>query len=344
MGLFSRGSCSSLLLRIGSTKNAFSSLTVDRQMTSSQFPSSSSDHGSQHSAAGTGVLEGEVVQDPRAYIQEQRSRYRLVQELFQAPTPVSIYMIGVIALVYLWCLFVDYRLVGEFALNPNMSVYYGANWAPPVHAENEWWRLLSSVFFHGGMLHILFNGYAIYILAPTVERLSGGARLFIIMIAAGIGGSVASLLWSDAPSVGISGAVFGLVGALLGITRKFRSYLPDKMAVNIRRGMIQIALINLAIGFMIPMIDNAAHIGGFVTGFVVAMLLNSRLNETPMALKRAKAYALALAVLSAWSLVMAFGEWRECGQSELGYFGCYAEYGLFGDLAVEDLRPTSIPE
>lgn len=343
LGTFSRERGYRLLLRMCSLRRSLL-LTVDRQMTPLHSPTSSSGPASHPSAVGAGVLEGEVVQDPRAYIRDQRSRYRLVQELFQAPTPVTLYVIGAIVLVYLWCLFVDYRLLGSLSVDPRESIFFGANWAAPIREEQEWWRLLSSVFFHGGWLHILFNGYAIYVLAPTVERLSGSARLFIILIVSGIGGSLASFLWSDMPSVGISGAVFGLVGALLGMTRKFGSYLPDKMAVSIRRGMIQIAVINLVIGFVIPVIDNAAHIGGFVAGLAVSLLMNSRLNETPLALKRAQALALALAGLAAWSLVMTFGEWRECGQSQAGYSLCYEEYMTAQPAAADGGTPAALPE
>lgn len=282
------------------------------------------------------MLEGEFLHDEHAYIYEQRSRYRLVQELFQAPTPVTFYLIGLIVLVYAWCLYLDYQLLGVFAGDPKLSIFYGANWGPVIRGENQWWRTLSSVFLHGGLIHILFNGYALYVLGPTVERLSGGARFFIIVIAAGIGGALASYVGSGAPSVGISGSVFGIVGALLGIIRKFRAHLPDEMAARIRRGMIQIALINLGIGFVVPVIDNAAHIGGFVAGFLVALLMNSRLNETAGQASRARAFAVILAGIAAWSLVMMYGEAQRCSVSESAFENCYAPYFQVQERAGTD--------
>src|SRR5690625_3600657 len=92
---------------------------------------------------------------------------------------ITYLLIGVIVAVYIWCLSIDHSLLGKWDSAPRVSIYMGANWPPPIHAEGQWWRTLSSVFLHGGLLHIGFNAYALYVLGPMVERLSGGARYFI---------------------------------------------------------------------------------------------------------------------------------------------------------------------
>lgn len=275
---------------------------------------------------GGEVIEPELLQDPYHYQREQHARYEQIRYLFSLPTPITYLLIGVIVAVYIWCLSIDHSLLGKWDSAPRDSIYMGANWPPPIHAEGQWWRTLSSVFLHGGLLHIGFNAYALYVLGPMVERLSGGARYFILIVAAGLGGAVASLVWSDAPSVGISGSIFGLVGALLGIIRKFRDELPDQMAISIRRGMIQIALINLGIGLVHPMIDNAAHIGGFVTGFVVASLMQSRLRAPDHNAQRAAIAALLLAGLSAYAMLQMHEQNKTCGRSEQAFMACYADY------------------
>lgn len=272
------------------------------------------------------VIEPELLHDPYQYQLDQHARYQQIRYLFSQPTPITYLLIGIIVAVYIWCLSIDHSLFGNWDSSPRVSLYLGANWPPLIHGEGQWWRTLSSVFLHGGLLHIGFNAYALYVLGPMVERLSGGARYFILIVAAGLGGAVASLLWSDAPSVGISGSIFGLVGALLGIIRKFRDELPDQMATSIRRGMIQIALINLGIGLVLPMIDNAAHIGGFVTGFLVASLMQSRLRTSDANAQRAAVAALLLAGLSTYAMLQMYEQNKVCGRSEHAFMTCYADY------------------
>lgn len=283
------------------------------------------------------VIEAELLQDPYHYEREQHARYQQVRLLFSQPTPVTYLLIAVIVAVYIWCLSIDHALLGRWDATPRISLYLGANWPPPIHGEGQWWRTLSSVFLHGGLLHIGFNAYALYILGPMVERFSGSARYFILIVAAGLGGAIASLMWSPSPSVGISGSIFGLVGALLGIIRKFEDELPDQLAAGVRRGMIQIALINLGIGLVLPMIDNAAHIGGFVTGFVVASMMQSRLRPQKGHPQRAVVAAIILAGLCVVSMWQMREQRHTCGRSEQSFMVCYGKY--MQELQNDDASP-----
>jgi membrane associated rhomboid family serine protease len=131
---------------------------------------------------------------------------------------------------------------------------------------NEWYRLLTSVFLHGSVLHIMFNMYVLIVLGPTLERLLGHGRFLVLFLVAGLGGSITSY-WLSSPtslSVGASGAIFGLMGALLVAGRRLRA--------DVTQVVVLIA-INLAIGFIFGGIDWRAHVGGLVTGAAMAAVM-----------------------------------------------------------------------
>ncbi len=135
---------------------------------------------------------------------------------------------------------------------------------PPAIAVNgEYWRLLSSAFLHGGILHILFNMYVLFVLGPTLERILGHLRYSVLYIVAALGGAVASFMFSDilTVSVGASGAIFGLMGALVVAGRRLRYDITQ---------VLVLLVINVVIGFMSPGVDWRAHLGGLVVGAAVA--------------------------------------------------------------------------
>jgi membrane associated rhomboid family serine protease len=132
-----------------------------------------------------------------------------------------------------------------------------------ISIENEWWRLITSAFLHGGWLHIAFNMYVLFALGPTLERLLGHSRYLVLYLVSALGGAVVSYAFSDVMtvSVGASGAIFGLMGALVVAGRKLR--------YDITQVLILLA-VNFAIGFMAPGVDWRAHVGGLVVGAAVA--------------------------------------------------------------------------
>jgi membrane associated rhomboid family serine protease len=138
-------------------------------------------------------------------------------------------------------------------------------WPIGIAANGEWWRLLSAAFLHGSFLHIAFNMYVLFALGPTLERILGHWRYLILYVLAAIGGSVASYVISDmnTVSVGASGAIFGLMGALVVAGRRLKY---DVTQVLVLLG------INVAIGFFSPGVDWRAHLGGLVTGAIVAAI------------------------------------------------------------------------
>jgi membrane associated rhomboid family serine protease len=136
---------------------------------------------------------------------------------------------------------------------------------PSIAIDNEWWRLITSAFLHGGWLHIAFNMYVLYALGPTLERLLGHSRYLVLYLMAALGGAVCSYAFSDVMtvSVGASGAIFGLMGALVVAGRKLR--------YDITQVLVLLA-VNFAIGFLAPGVDWKAHVGGLVIGAAVAAI------------------------------------------------------------------------
>ena len=160
--------------------------------------------------------------------------------------------------------------VGVFALGYVMGVksldIYSLGMIPDaISIDHQWYRLITSAFLHGGFLHIAFNMFALYQLGPALEALLGSKRFLALYLIAALGGGVASYLFSAANtvSVGASGAIFGLMTASIVVGRQ------------IGADISQIALwlgINVLIGFSSPGIDWRAHLGGAITGAVVASI------------------------------------------------------------------------
>ena len=130
-------------------------------------------------------------------------------------------------------------------------------------AAGEYYRLLTSAFLHGGIVHLLLNMYALYLFGPQLEAALGRLRFIVLYVVSALGGSALSYAFASPvqPSLGASGAVFGLLGAYLVINRRLgRSNTP----------VLMLLAINLAYGFLVPNIDWRAHLGGLVTGGLVA--------------------------------------------------------------------------
>jgi rhomboid protease GluP len=143
----------------------------------------------------------------------------------------------------------------------------------PAVRGGEVWRLFTASFLHGGLVHLLVNGLALATLGPTVEALYGRALLFLVFLIGGAAGFALSTLLVPQPSLGASAGIFALLGVLLGFALRERSRLPPP----VRRGMIQeilgVAAMNLALGVIVPYVDNAAHVGGFSGGLALGLLL-----------------------------------------------------------------------
>ena len=142
--------------------------------------------------------------------------------------------------------------------------------------SGEIWRLLTAGFLHGGIMHLLFNMYTLYVIGTQIENFIGKKKYLLIyffsMICAGL---MSCALSERSVSVGASGAIFGLLGSLVYFGFYYRLYLGSIL----KNQIIPLILINLAIGFLFTGIDNAAHIGGLIAGLFIAMGLGVQRKE-----------------------------------------------------------------
>ena len=153
-------------------------------------------------------------------------------------------------------------------------IAWGANLRELTVGQHQWWRLVTSMFLHWGLLHLLFNFWVLKEVGPKVERLFGNLRFLLLYMTSGVAGSLCSAFWhADAWSVGASGAIFGLFGGLIGYTLVRGRAMPDLAMRGIRRWGIGFVTINVILGMSSPQIDMACHLGGLAGGFFCSLLL-----------------------------------------------------------------------
>jgi membrane associated rhomboid family serine protease len=161
-------------------------------------------------------------------------------------------------------------------------------------AEGEWWRLLTAAFLHYGPIHLAMNMLVLWFIGPALEEFLGHGRYALLYVVSGLAGSAGALLWSSAPTVGASGAIWGLMGAAL-IFEWRRIYVFGGQAMGL-------VVLNLAITFLIPGISKGGHIGGLIGGAAAALVFLA-LRRTPAA---ATAGVAAIGVVSvAFALLVA---------------------------------------
>ena len=149
---------------------------------------------------------------------------------------------------------------------------FGAMYGPFI-ADGEYWRLFTAMFLHVGWQHLLFNGFGLFLFGQQVEKFYGPYRFVTIYVLAGLAGSVASFTLNDTTvGAGASGAIFGILGALVAFFVIHRDMLGDFGRQSLT-GLLVLAGINLVIGFSMPNVDNFAHMGGFAAGFALALPL-----------------------------------------------------------------------
>jgi rhomboid protease GluP len=144
----------------------------------------------------------------------------------------------------------------------------GATGAVPWQ-EGQWWTLFTAIYLHGGLLHILFNVLWIRQLGPAVEELYGPSRLIIVFTVAGAAGFLASNLLVYDFTIGASGSIFGLLGALVAFGQKR----GGTFGAMVLRQYGQWAVVLFVLGFLMPGVNNIAHAGGFVGGFAAGLML-----------------------------------------------------------------------
>jgi rhomboid protease GluP len=163
--------------------------------------------------------------------------------------------------------------------------------------QGWWWTIFSAIYLHGGLLHIFFNLMWVRQLGPNVTEVYGPGRAFIIFTVAGATGFLASNLLGNAPTIGASGSIFGLLAALIVYGRRRRISMLSAQ-------LWQWAIVLFVMGFFMSGVNNWAHLGGFAGGWLAAMAMRfeDEKRETPLV----QVLALALLALTAFAVVMSF--------------------------------------
>lgn len=191
---------------------------------------------------------------------------RVAEKIFSPKRIVVTYAIIGICVV----LFALMYLFGNGSEDSITLINFGANLDTLVKS-GEYYRLFTCMFLHIGIMHLLCNMYSLYVIGREVETVYGKWKYLAIYLISGICGSIFSLAFNhNTISAGASGAIFGLLGALLYFGYYYRAYLGNAL----RSSIIPVIVINLIIGFLSPSIDNAAHIGGLIAGILTAMLVS----------------------------------------------------------------------
>jgi len=186
----------------------------------------------------------------------------------------------------------------------------GAKWSPWIVQYGQWWRLITAGFLHGGLIHILMNGWAMLQLGRNVDVIYGSARYLIIFFAGTVGGFYLSTIISPGSlSVGASAGLCGLVGSLIAVGFLSRS----SVALEVRRDSLRSAGFLLISGFICSLtgmwpIDNMAHIGGIGGGFAAAMVvgLPQPVVRTKERLWTLAAWVCVLLTVYSFYLMLAF--------------------------------------
>ena len=196
---------------------------------------------------------------------KNESRTKIFEKIFSYKKPIVTYAIIFICVI----LFILMYLFGNGSSDISTLIKFGAN-SDILVKSGDYYRLFTSMFLHIGILHLICNMYSLYVIGKEVESLFGKVKYLIIYILSGICGSILSIAFSDNTiAAGASGAIFGLLGALLYFGYYYRTYL----GATIRSTIVPVIVFNLILGFMSTGIDNAAHIGGLVAGIISSMLV-----------------------------------------------------------------------
>lgn len=213
-----------------------------------------------------------------------QKRNKVFEDIFKSKKIIVTYaIIAICVLLYILTVAFDYSLL-----------YYGANQGYFVVELQEYYRLFTSIFLHGSLLHLFVNMYSLNILGKQLETFVGKTKFLIIFLLSGLTGSLFSILINgySTYSVGASGAIFGIAAALIYFGYYYRVYLNNVLI----RQLVPVIAFNLALGFMMTGIDNAAHIGGLIGGYMAASIVGIK-EKTDKIERRNSSIAFILLIL-----------------------------------------------
>jgi rhomboid protease GluP len=192
-----------------------------------------------------------------------------------------------------------------------VMVHFGANFGP-LTLSGQWWRLVTYMFLHGGLMHVAFNMWCLWDLGSLCESLYGRWTFAAIYLITGIAGGLASVGWNPAVlSVGASGAIFGLAGALISSFYLGEFSVPRVAIQGTLRSLLFFVGFNVLFGSMISGIDNACHAGGLVSGLILGALIARLAPQQGSPLRRAA--VVLFVVLIVGGSAVGISRWRGSG-------------------------------
>ena len=239
----------------------------------------------QHEAAQRGEVPEDAIQPVMAAPWAKRSSNQSL---------ITHALVGINAAVFL-----GMALAGVSLSNPSTQqlLHWGANWGPRT-IGGEWWRLFTCMFVHIGLLHIAFNMWCLWDLGALAESLYGHWTFAGVYVVSGLAGSVASIAWHPGTvSAGASGAIFGIAGALIASFYLGEFSLPRAAIQPTLRSVVMFAGYNLLFGAISSHTDNAAHIGGLVSGLLLGALIAKAAPDREDATRRILVIAVVMAVV-----------------------------------------------
>lgn len=248
----------------------------------------------QHEAAQRGLEPEDAVQrvEPAPWLQRQSSSMAITQIL-----------LGINIAVFLGMLLADSSILenpsGQFLVD------WGANYGP-LTLGGQYWRLLTCIFLHGNLLHIAFNMWSLWNIGSIAESLYGRWTFATLYLVAGIGGSLGSVIWNpNVLSVGASGAIFGIVGALIAAFYLGEFSMRGQITSGTMTSLLIFSAYSLYRGAVSSGIDNGAHVGGLITGLILGALIAKGAPDPDKPISRVVVFALAIALIGgggAWWL------------------------------------------
>lgn len=167
--------------------------------------------------------------------------------------------------IFIWCI----MFFGSQQMDmTELLIQFGANSPEYIFNKGQYWRLFTSMFIHIGTVHLMYNCFALYLFGNRAEKYFGKMIFSIIYIISGLIGSLASVLFTQSISAGASGAIYGLIGAVFALSQQ-RGKKVDGLSFYV---ISFIVVTGLAFGFLDSQIDNYAHIGGLITGYILGFI------------------------------------------------------------------------
>ena len=205
---------------------------------------------------------------------------KMAEDIFKPKKPYITYAIIIINVVLFVITLLFNMKYNDFLTslmgNSEAGLYKFGGLNAEFVKSGEYFRLITSAFNHVGIFHLLFNSYALFIIGSQLESFVGKIKYIIIYLISAILGNLLSMAFVPGWSAGASGAIFGLLGALIYFGLHYRVYL----GTVIKSQILPLIIINLAIGFLSPEINNAAHIGGLIGGFLCLQALGVKNKST----------------------------------------------------------------